>query len=71
MQAHQCIYMPGMSLCFGMQADLATAFSPERQRNAARVVILSSDAPEWAMVALKPPCGRSPATADLAGALAS
>jgi hypothetical protein len=71
MQANECIYVPGMSLCFGVQADLAAAFGPDRQRHGARVVILSSDAPEWAMVALKPPCSNSHAAADLAGALAS
>ena len=71
MQASECIYAPGMSLTVGMREGAAAAFEFDQQRRGIRVVILSSDAPEWAMVALKPPCSQSHSTADLAGALAS
>lgn len=55
MQPNECIYVPGMSLCVGVQASSALPLRLERERNANRIVILSADAPEWAMVAVKPP----------------
>lgn len=71
MQASECIYVSGMSLTVGMQAGAATAVGLSERRHGIPVVILSSDAPEWAMIALKPPCSRQNATAEWIGALAS
>lgn len=71
MQASECIYVSGMSLTVGMQAGTAAAVGLSDRCRGLRVVILSSDAPEWAMVALKPPCSRQNVAGDLGGALAS
>jgi predicted component of type VI protein secretion system len=71
MQTNESIYFPGMSLTVGMHAGAAAAVGLQQQRRGIRVVILSSDAPEWAMVALKPPSGPERATNDGADALAA
>lgn len=55
MQTSQFIYVPGMSLAVGVNAADVIDAGREPPRRGVRIVILSADAPEWAMVAIKPP----------------
>jgi hypothetical protein len=70
MQHREWLYMTGMTLCAGVNVsgedcgpwELARASASER---GSRLVILSADAPEWAMAALRPNAGPARAMAPL------
>ncbi len=62
MQTNETLYMPEMSLCAGIRVGAEDRDPWNLRRStgsaqASRLVILSADAPEWAMVALRPNAG--------------
>jgi hypothetical protein len=70
MNRSEVLYMTGISLCAGVRVgpadsepwDLRRA---SRSAQGSRLVILSADAPEWAMAALRPNAGPASALAPL------
>ena len=72
MQPSELIFMTDLSIHVGFTAGLAADLGcgPAPVQRGSRMVILSSDAPEWAMVATKPvePGRRSRAIETLWGA---
>ena len=62
MQTNETLYMSEISLCAGIRVSAEDRDPWILRRStgsaqASRLVILSADAPEWAMVALRPNAG--------------
>lgn len=70
MHQSELLYMTGISLCAGVRVGPADTEPWDLRREsgsarASRLVILSADAPEWAMAALRPNAGPAGAMAPL------
>lgn len=70
MPNNETLYMTGMTLCAGVtvgtdDCELWDLRRASGSAQASRLVILSADAPEWAMVALRPNVGPAGAMAPL------
>ena len=62
MQTNETLYLSEISLCAGIRVGSSDSDPWNLRRTtasaqASRLVILSADAPEWAMVALRPNAG--------------
>lgn len=67
---HETLYLTEISLCAGISVGPADSEPWKLRRasgsgQASRLVILSADAPEWALVALRPNAGPAGAMAAL------
>ena len=70
MPKNETLYMTGMTLCAGVMVgtddcELWNLRQDSGSAQASRLVILSADAPEWVMLALRPNAGPARAMAAL------